>query len=48
MGGSIPGWEDPLEENAIFLPGEILGQRGHRRATVYGVTKNQTRLSMHA
>jgi hypothetical protein len=34
-------------ENAIFLP-EKFWDRGTWRATVYGLTKNQTRLSMHA
>ena len=39
--GSIPGWEDPLEEEmatSIFLPGESHGQRS-RRPTVHRVVK---------
>ena len=42
------GWEDPLEEgmatHSSILAWRIPMDRGAWRATVYGVTKSQTRL----
>ena len=50
--GSIPGLEDPLEEeHGNPLQYACLGNpvdRGTWRAIVHGVTKSQTRLSIHA
>ena len=42
--GLIPGLEDPLEPTLEFSPGECHGQRSHSRATVHGVSKNQTQM----
>ena len=47
--GSIPGWEDPLEEGmatqSSLLAWRIPTDRGAWQATVHGVVKSQTRLS---
>ena len=47
--GSIPGWEDPLEEGMAIHSGilawRIPMDRGARQSTVYGITKSWTRLS---
>ena len=47
--GSIPGWEDPLEEGMAahlsILAWRIAVDRGAWWATVHGVTKTQTRHS---
>ena len=47
--GLIPGLEDPLEEclatYSSILAWRITMERGASQATVYGVTKSQTRLS---
>ena len=47
--GSIPGWEDPLEEgmaaHSNILTWRIPMDRGAWWATVYGVTKSWTRLT---
>ena len=44
--GSIPGWEDPLEEgmatHSSVLAWRIPTNRGAWWATVHGVAKNQT------
>ena len=44
--GSIPGWEDPLEEGmatqSSLLAWRIPTDRGAWQATVHGVTKSQT------
>ena len=45
--GSMPGSEKSPGEGQLFLPGEPIEQRS-LKATVHGVTKNQTQLSMHA
>ena len=46
------GWEDPLEQemttHSSILAWKNPMDRGAWRATVHGVAKNQTRLSMHA
>ena len=43
------GWEDPLEEGMtttpVFLPEEILMDRGAWRATVHEIASSQTLLS---
>ena len=43
------GWEDPLEEGMtttpVFLPGEILMDRGAWWATVHEIASSQTLLS---
>ena len=48
--GSIPGLEDPLEEgmatHSSILAWEV--DRGAWQATVHGVTKSRTRLSIRA
>ena len=47
--GSIPGWEDALEEGmatqSSLLAWRIPTDRGAWQATVHGVVKSQTRLS---
>ena len=47
--GSIPGWEDSLEEGmatqSSLLAWRIPTDRGAWQATVHGVAKSQTRLS---
>ena len=47
--GSVPGWDDPLEEgmatHSSMLVLENPMDRGAWRATVYGVTQSQTQLS---
>ena len=49
---SIPGSEDPLEEematHCSILAWKIPWKGGAWQATVHGVAKSQTRLSMHA
>ena len=49
--GSIPGsGKSPYRKwqtTAVFLPGKSHGQRSLARYTVQGVTKSQTRLSIH-
>ena len=43
------GWEEPWrrawQPTPVFLPGESPMDRGAWRATVHGITKNQTQLS---
>ena len=53
--GSIPGWDDPLEEgmatHSSLLAWRIPMDRGAGRATVHGITKSRTQLkqlSVHA
>ena len=53
--GSIPGWQDPLEEvmvtHSSILAWRIVMNRGARWATVHRVAKSRTRLkrlSAHA
>ena len=47
--GSIPGWDDPLEEgmatHTSILAWRIPMDRGAWQNTVHGVAKSQTRLS---
>ena len=44
------GWEDPRrrawQPSPVFLPGEALWTKGAWRATVHGVTKSWTQLSI--
>ena len=44
--GSVPGWEDPLEEgmatSSSILAWRIPMDGGARRATVHGVSESQT------
>ena len=50
--GSIPGWEDPLEEematHSNILAGKNPMDRGVWRAAACGAANRQTGLSMHA
>ena len=46
--GSVPGWEDPLEEGMATHPSilarRIPMERGAWRVTIHGVPKSQTQL----